>query len=75
MGRLGRHEALCRDKATDLDILSEPTDGDLDKPNVPLGRRKRLIWGLREAVARFDDDDIPLEMSQAHRLIAEFVAS
>src|SRR5271163_2276544 len=43
---LGQHEALFRENEIDAEVLSELTDGDLEKIGVPLGHRKRLLKAI-----------------------------
>ena len=38
-----RYEAAFRDSSIDVDVLSDLTDGDLEKLGVTLGDRKRLL--------------------------------
>ena len=43
---LSRYEAAFRDSSIDLDVLSDLTDGDLEKLGVTLGDRKRLLKAI-----------------------------
>jgi SAM domain (Sterile alpha motif) len=38
---LARYEAVFSENEIDLDVLSELTEGDLEKLGVPMGPRKR----------------------------------
>ena len=48
---LEQYEAAFREHAIDSDVLSELSDGDLEKIGIPLGDRKRLIKAIRALVA------------------------
>jgi SAM domain (Sterile alpha motif) len=54
---LGRYESTFIDNAIDSDVLSELTEGDLEKLGIALGDRKRLIKAIR---ARLADSDSAL---------------
>ena len=43
---LGQYEATFRDNEIDDAVLSDLTDGDLEKLGVPLGHRKRLLKSI-----------------------------
>ena len=43
---LGQYEATLRDNEIDDAVLSDLTDGDLEKLGVPLGHRKRLLKAI-----------------------------
>src|SRR5271156_3846789 len=43
---LGRYEATLRDNEIDDAVLSDLTDGDLEKLGVPMGHRKRLLKAI-----------------------------
>ncbi len=43
---LGQYEALFRQNDIDAEVLSELTDGDLEKFGVSFGHRKRLLKGI-----------------------------
>src|SRR6266478_7915673 len=43
----GRYEPAFIENAIDSDVLSELTEGDLEKLGIPLGDRKRLIKAIR----------------------------
>jgi hypothetical protein len=47
--RLGleEHEAVIRQNKIDDEVLSELTEGDLEKLGIPLGHRKRLLKAIR----------------------------
>jgi class 3 adenylate cyclase/predicted ATPase len=47
---LSQYEHAFRENAIDADVLPELTDGDLEKIEIPLGHRKRLL----RAIARLD---------------------
>src|SRR5271168_3018892 len=54
---LGQYEATLRDNEIDDAVLSDLTDGDLEKLGVPMGHRKRLLkaivsLGSRETTAK-----------------------
>ena len=57
---LEQYEALFRDNDIDAEVLSDLTDGDLEKIGVSLGHRKRLLEGDRQsgchAASREADD-------------------
>lgn len=40
---LGRYETVFRERAIDIDVLADLTDGELAEIGVPLGDRKRLL--------------------------------
>jgi class 3 adenylate cyclase len=44
---LEQYEAIFRENAVDYDVLSELTEGDLEKLGIPLGDRKRLMRAIR----------------------------
>jgi hypothetical protein len=44
---LGQYEAAFRDSAIDVDALADLTDGDLEKLELPLRDRKRLLRAIR----------------------------
>jgi class 3 adenylate cyclase len=48
---LGRYESTFIDNAIDSDVLSELTEGDLEKLGIALGDRKRLIKAIRARLA------------------------
>src|SRR5271154_3623686 len=43
---LGQYEALFRQNDIDAEVLSELTDGDLEKFGVSFGHRKRLLKAI-----------------------------
>src|SRR5580658_8341014 len=43
---LGQYEATLRDNEIDDTVLSDLTDGDLEKLGVPMGHRKRLLKAI-----------------------------
>ena len=43
---LQQYEALFRENDVDAEVLSDLTDGDLEKIGVSLGHRKRLLKGV-----------------------------
>ena len=43
---LGQYEATLRDNEIDDAVLSDLTDGDLEKLGVPMGHRKRLLKAI-----------------------------
>src|SRR5271169_6459851 len=43
---LGQYEATLRDNEIDDSVLSDLTDGDLEKLGVPMGHRKRLLKAI-----------------------------
>jgi len=43
---LERYEALFRENDIDAEVLSDLTDGDLEKMGVSLGHRKRLMRAI-----------------------------
>jgi class 3 adenylate cyclase/tetratricopeptide (TPR) repeat protein/ABC-type transport system involved in cytochrome c biogenesis ATPase subunit len=43
----GKYESIFIENAVDSDVLSELTEGDLEKLGVPLGDRKRLMRAIR----------------------------
>jgi hypothetical protein len=43
---LGQYEATFRDNAIGMDILTDLTEGDLEKIGVPLGYRRRLLKAI-----------------------------
>jgi SAM domain (Sterile alpha motif) len=43
---LEQYEALFREHQVDADVLVDPTEADLEKIGVPLGRRKRLMRAI-----------------------------
>src|SRR5271154_1429156 len=43
---LGQYEATFRDNEIDDAVLSDLTDGDLEKLGVPMGHRKRLLKAI-----------------------------
>ena len=43
---LGQYEATFREAEIDAEILPELTDQDLEKLDVPLGHRKRLLKAI-----------------------------
>jgi SAM domain (Sterile alpha motif) len=47
----GRYEPAFIENAIDDDVLSELTEGDLEKLGIPLGDRKRLIRAIRAMAA------------------------
>jgi len=49
---LGQHEALFRQHDIDAWVLSELTDGDLEKLGVPMGHRKRLLKAIASLGAK-----------------------
>ena len=52
---LGQYEALFREHEIDADVLPDLVEADLEKIDVPLGHRKRLmraIAALRRAESR-----------------------
>src|SRR5512139_1004147 len=44
---LGQYESAFIENAIDTDVLSELTEGDLEKLGIPLGHRKRLIKAIK----------------------------
>jgi hypothetical protein len=44
---LGRYEPAFVENAIDFDVLSELTEGDLEKLGMPLGDRKRIIKAIK----------------------------
>jgi class 3 adenylate cyclase len=44
---LEEHEAVIRQNKIDDEVLSELTEGDLEKLGIPLGHRKRLLKAIR----------------------------
>ena len=44
---LDQYEAIFRENAVDGDVVSELTEGDLEKLGIPLGDRKRLMRAIR----------------------------
>ena len=48
---LGKYERTFVENAIDSDVLSELTEGDLEKLGIPLGDRKRLIKAISALVA------------------------
>src|SRR6266478_616061 len=48
---LGRYEPAFIENAIDSDVLSELTEGDLEKLGIPLGDRKRLIKAIKAITA------------------------
>jgi class 3 adenylate cyclase len=64
---LERYETIFRENEIDLDVLSELTEGDLEKLGVPMGPRKRLlkaIADLSSTTATGPTAPIPLSESQ-----------
>jgi class 3 adenylate cyclase/predicted ATPase len=62
---LGQYETLFRQNDIDAEVLSELTDGDLEKFGVSFGHRKRLLkaiasLGSTEAVAK-PENPVPLQ--------------
>src|ERR1700730_11340952 len=47
----GRYEPAFIENAIDGDVLSELTEGDLEKLGIPLGDRKRLLKAIRAMLA------------------------
>src|SRR5499427_3084884 len=47
----GRYEPAFIENSIDSDVLSELTEGDLEKLGIPLGDRKRLIKAIRAMLA------------------------
>ena len=45
---LGQYEATFRENAIDLSVLSELTDGDLEKVGVLLGHRRKILRAISE---------------------------
>jgi SAM domain (Sterile alpha motif)/Adenylate and Guanylate cyclase catalytic domain len=45
---LARYEAVFSENEIDLDVLSELTEGDLEKLCVPMGPRKRLLKAIAD---------------------------
>ena len=45
---LGQYEAAFRENAIDLSVLSELTDGDLEKVGVLLGHRRKILRAISE---------------------------
>ena len=43
---LGQYEEKFRTNAIDADVLTDLTDGDLEKLGLPLGDRKRLLRAI-----------------------------
>src|SRR6478752_5332466 len=48
---LEEYEAILRQNKIDSDVLSELTEGDLEKLGIPLGDRKRLLRAIRSLEA------------------------
>src|SRR6478736_9190434 len=44
---LERYELLFIENAIDSDVLTELTEGDLEKLGIPLGDRKRIVKAIR----------------------------
>jgi class 3 adenylate cyclase/predicted ATPase len=47
---LDQYEAVFRENSIDSDVLSELSEGDLEKLGIPLGDRKRLIKAIRALI-------------------------
>jgi hypothetical protein len=45
---LERYEAIFRENEIDLDVLTELTEGDLEKLGVAMGPRKRLVKAIAD---------------------------
>ena len=45
---LGQYEETFRDNKIDFDVFGDLTDRDLEKLEVPLGDRRRLLKAIRE---------------------------
>ena len=60
---LEQYEATFREHAIDSDVLSELSEGDLEKIGIPLGDRKRLIKAIRALVANAPAEFIASEIS------------
>ena len=52
---LQRYEALFRENDIDAEVLSDLTDGDLEKIGVSLGHRKRLLKAVAALAGRISD--------------------
>src|SRR5262245_17105431 len=48
---LEQYEAVFRENAINSDVLSELSEGDLEKLGIPLGDRKRLIKAIGVLIA------------------------
>jgi len=53
---LERYAETFRDHEVDLDVVSELTEGDLEKLGIPLGHRKKLL----RAIARLAEPETPV---------------
>src|SRR6516162_8836348 len=49
---LDQYEEKFRDNKIDLDVLADLSDGDLEKLDIPLGDRKRLLKAIAELASR-----------------------
>src|SRR5580693_1920829 len=49
-----RYEPLFAEHAIDADVLAELTEADLEKLQIPLGDRKRLLKAIRGTFAESD---------------------
>ena len=52
---LGQYETLFRQNDIDAEVMSDLTDGDLEKLGVSLGHRKRLLKAIASLAAAHPD--------------------